>query len=212
VEGGGRVMCKAKHYTQQLLDIYNNINVEFQNLYNELTEANLRELDLLHIIENTNFNASEGYMYAKMIRDNRIKRRQVKNELNPLSELKRNFISKNMKELKEAHQEVIRRNDILKDLTENKIYNPRVIGKAESKSFDPIPVPSIEKEEKIVTPNNSNKHLSKVIRYKNTNEEIQIINKVDEKRYLVKRKDGRFELMRKTLILNLDELELQAAK
>jgi len=77
-------MCKAKIYSEQLLEIYSDIKHDFETLTNELSQVDLYEQDVLHMIENGKFNASDGYKFAKMIYDNRIKRREIKNELEPL--------------------------------------------------------------------------------------------------------------------------------
>ena len=77
-------MCKAKIYSEQLLEIYSDIKYDFETLTNELSQVDLYEQDVLHMIENGKFNASDGYKFAKMIYDNRIKRREIKNELEPL--------------------------------------------------------------------------------------------------------------------------------
>ena len=133
-------MCKAKNYSEQLLGIYSDIKHDFETLTNELSQADLYEQDVLHMIENGKFNASDGYKFAKMIYDNRIKRREIKNELEPLQQLKTSFIDKNIQALNTSHQAVIRKDNILTNLTDNKVYYPRVIGKAE-KVIMPIPLP-----------------------------------------------------------------------
>lgn len=201
-------MCKAKEYSQQLLDIYNNINNEYQNLYDELNQANLREIDLLHMVENNNFNASEGWKYAKMIRDNRLHRRKIKNELNPLSELKNNFIDKNMIALNEVNQEVTRRNNILKDLTENKIYTPRVLNKPVSNNSVDNPTKDSDEINSTII-NITDKHNLNVATYKKTGEKIYILNKVDNDLYYCKMtKSKRKQLINLKNINGLDKIQL----
>lgn len=74
-------MCKAKDYSENLLQTYNKIEIDFNELSKELKQVTLYEQDLLHIIEKGGFNASEGYTLAKKLCDNRQNRRKIKNEL-----------------------------------------------------------------------------------------------------------------------------------
>ena len=53
-------MCRAKHYTEQLLSIFDNINKDIKQNYDKLTESQNLEQDILHIMENKNFNAYKG--------------------------------------------------------------------------------------------------------------------------------------------------------
>jgi len=171
-------MCIANDYSLKLIDIYNDINLEVRRLCAEVNKADLYDMDMLHIIEKGGFNACEGYKLAKMIHINRVNRRQLKNELEPLKQLKNNFIDKNMELLNKTHQEVIRRDVILTNLTERKVYNPRVLGK-----------------ENII--------LGKAI-HKKTKEEIQVISELENKYYVVKRSNGKQEVMSGKSILNLE--------
>jgi len=181
-------MCKAKEYSEKLLDIYNSINSDFSHYSEELSQADLYEQDILHIIENGGFNASEGYKLAKMIYDNRQKRRLIKNELEPLQQLKNNFIDQNMKSLDNAHQNVIRKDTILTKLTENKIYHPRVLDSTELK---------------VVT--NENNIKEKVMRYKRTNREIIKWIQVDNDVIYVQFNNKLKGLVNKKDIVNFDE-------
>lgn len=185
-------MCKAKEYSEKLLDIYNSINSDFNHYSEELSQADLYEQDILHIIESGGFNAAEGYKLAKMICDNRQKRRQIKNELEPLSQLKNNFIDNNMKALNSTHQNVIRKDAILTQLTENKVYKPRVLETTDLK---------------IVTSNN--KDVEEIVPiYKKTGQPIKILQKVDNNLYYVKFATGYKNLCNKRDILNLDKAKI----
>jgi len=192
-------MCKAKNYSEQLLGIYSDIKHDFETLTNELSQADLYEQDVLHMIENGKFNASEGYKFAKMIYDNRIKRREIKNELEPLQQLKTSFIDKNIQALNTSYQAVIRRDNILTNLTENKIYNPRVIDKVE-KVIIPIPLP-VQKQ------NTSDDYR---LIHKSTGVEVEILQKVGDNLYLVKykTKKGSTQILNKKNIINFDKAKL----
>jgi len=120
-------MCLAKDYSEDLLLLFNNINGDFIKLNNDLRQTDLMEQDILHMIEKGNFNACEGYNLSKMLYLNRVERRRIKNEIEPLRKLKSNFTDANFQDLKETHSAIIRKDKILTNLTENKIYCPRVL-------------------------------------------------------------------------------------
>ena len=126
-------MCKAKHYTEQLLEIYNNIENELNTYNNKVNELEGLEMDVLHIIENENFNAVQGYKLAKMIKDARMERRDLKNEVQPLVTLKNSFIAKNVKELNNTYKMIQGLDKRLADLKENKVYKPRTLKTTELK-------------------------------------------------------------------------------
>lgn len=201
-------MCLAKTYTEQLLDIYNKINEDINRLTKEEKNATLFDLDMLHVIENTNFNACEGYKLAKKIRDNRHSRRQIKNELEPLKQLKNCFINTNFELLKLVHQAIIDKNNYLNNLVENKVYRPRVIDREEivktpveieeKPKFTPMPIPT-----EFVTV----KTIRKVI-HKKSKEEFELINEIDKNNCLVRSKIGQYHVMLKKNILNLEPIQV----
>lgn len=60
------------------------INMDLQTdneINDELQAVDLMQEDLLHMIEFHNFNASEGYNFAKMLQEVRQERRKIKNRL-----------------------------------------------------------------------------------------------------------------------------------
>jgi hypothetical protein len=196
-------MCKAINYTEQLLSIYDNINSDVKRLINEVRTANLFNIDMLHKIMNTNFNACEGYKLAKQIKENQLSRQQSKYELRTLLQLKKH-VNANIKLLNQVHREIVDTDTNYKYNIENKVYYPRVIDKKESESaitkpkFIPISVPS--------TPSIIGTQV-----HKKTNEILQVISKIDNDHYVVKRKKGGIQVMNKKNIGNLDEC-LQIAK
>ena len=163
-------MCKAKDYSEKLLEIYNSINVDTKYYNEELSQADLYEQDILHVIEMGGFNAVEGYYLSKKICDNRQARRQIKNELEPLQQLKRDFIDQNINLLNTTHQSVSKRGDTLNYRTENKIYVPRVLGTTDIK---------------MVVDNTKVKNIDTITKYKKTKEPINIMCKVDKDLYYV---------------------------
>lgn len=120
-------MCQAKQYAEQLLNIYEDIKLTLENISLEQSRLERTEQDLLHIIENSQFNASEGYKLAKLIKDGRVKRRDIKIELDTLTNLKKEFVDKNMNNLRSVYGNIKKQNDTLVSLKENKVYKPRAL-------------------------------------------------------------------------------------
>jgi len=204
-------MCLAKSYIEQIMEIYNNINLDINRLCKEEKMANLFDQDMLHAIENTNFNACDGYKLAKQLRKNRLFRRQVKNELDTLLRLKANIIDSNYDMLNDQHQKIILRDNYLKSLVENKIYNPKIIGvenpeirvrRPISRQFKPkaIPTPVLsipiqpKQEQQII--------LGDAI-HKKTNTKLKVISKIDDGHYVVKTEKGAYQVLCSKYIINL---------
>lgn len=201
-------MCKAKDYSENILSIYNKINEDFQSLNKELSQIDLYIQDILHKIENIKFNACEGYKFAKMIHEARIKRRTIKNELEPLFLLKQ-FTNKNLQSLKNAQKTIVKKDNLLTNLTENKIYNPRIVDKqtvettSKNKSnFTPIPVPSAPKKETTTITTT----LGTAIHNK-TKERLQIISEIDKEHCVVKRDNGGLQVICSKNLSNLECLQ-----
>jgi len=104
-------MCLAKDYSDQLLDTYNNIENSFKELSDKLSNIDMEEQKLLHEIENTNFNAYIGFLLAKQLKEIRMIRRNIKNELIPLMNLRNNFLQKNNELLKSVHTNIIKQEE-----------------------------------------------------------------------------------------------------
>ena len=202
-------MCLAKSYTEKLLEIYNNIDTDINRLCKEEKMANLFDQDMLHAIENTNFNACDGYKLAKQLRENRLFRRQVKNELDTLLRLKANIVDQNIDNLNDQHQKIILRDNYLKGLVESKVYIPKVIGvenpeikirRPINRQFKPksIPIPvlstpiQIKQEQQI---------LGDAI-HKKTQMKLKVISKIDDGHYLVKIKNA-YQVVCSKYIVNI---------
>lgn len=115
-------MCRAKHYTEQLLSIFDNIKHDIEQNNLQIQELDNLQQDLLHIIENDKFNAYEGYMLAKKIQEARTARRIIKIEQQTLLNLKNNFCDKSINQLKMTAGNIRRQDEVLMRLTENKVY------------------------------------------------------------------------------------------
>jgi len=214
-------MCKATSYTHQLLEIYSNINSDVKRLTEEVRTANLFNIDMLHEIMNTNFNACEGYKLAKQIKDNQLFRQQAKCELTTLIQLKR-FINTKLSLLNQVHQEIINEDSRYKYNIENKIYKPKAMNvenfskpkvidrelidpvavNSERSKFVPIPIPSISPKQKQqelpIT-------LGDAI-HKKTNVKMKIISKIDDSHYLVKVKNA-YQVICSKHIVSLEGLQ-----
>jgi len=202
-------MCKAKDYSEQLLEIYNNINLDVKRLTEEVRTANLFNIDMLHKIMNTNFNACEGYKLAKQIKENQLFRQQSKYELRTLIQLKK-YINANIKSLNQVHQEIINTDTNYKYNIENKVYYPRVLDKNVSEpvvtepvldqskpKFVPIPIPSTP-EQQIM--------LGDAI-HKKSNAKLKVLSKIDDDHYLVKAKTG-YQVLCSKHIINIPSLQI----
>ncbi len=128
-------MCMAKDYAGQLMEIYSNITVDMAELRKRLYECDRLEQDYLHIIEGNNFNAAQGYKLAKLIQENRHKRRNIKNELQTMHILKKSIIDKNINILKSTYGNIKRQDEILTQLQENAVYKPRILESTELKAI-----------------------------------------------------------------------------
>jgi len=131
-------MCRAKRYTEQLLKIYDEINNDVEYFKHQIDELQLLEQDLLHIIENGNFNVVEGYKLSKKIKNARIERRDYKIELETMINLKKTFCDRNIEYLKNKYDDIKRQDELLLSLRENKVYKPRVLESTELRKVVPL--------------------------------------------------------------------------
>jgi hypothetical protein len=120
-------MCKAKQYSEQLLNIYKNIEEDLNTYDIELRKTEGYLQDVMHIIENENFNASEGYKLSKMIKDARIQRRDLKNEIETLNILKKTYIQMSKKQLSKTSENIQEKDKQLAELKEKTVYVPRTL-------------------------------------------------------------------------------------
>lgn len=115
-------MCIAKKYAGNLHSLFNKIEKDFQELNNKLDTLNKAQQDILHELEFNTFNAAEGYKMAKSLKDIRNIRRDIKNEVETLTILKRDIglAKKNINStINEIHK--------LEKNQETRSYYPRVL-------------------------------------------------------------------------------------
>ena len=78
---------------QQFSTLFNSIDSDYAAIRTALSDANQEQEDLLHEIELSPFNSYEGYLLAKKLRDVRLCRRQLDNDLK-ISQLIIDFVKK----------------------------------------------------------------------------------------------------------------------
>ena len=174
-------MCKAIKHTEELMNIYKKIEEDFK-IYNEkLRYTDLYEQDILHKIEQGGYSASQGYKYSKMIEDNRQERRKAKIEWATLKQLKENFTNRNTNTLSRVHNDIVSKDKELIQLSENKVYNPRVL----------------KDEVRQVKQEQQNNSIKQPAIYIKTGEPINIIRTDSDGLYYVERQNGTKSYIRK---------------
>lgn len=112
-------MCKALSLIKDFEVLKEKIVKEVNCLHKELSNYDIKEQDILHMIEsNERMDACTGYKYAKSIQEIRHNRRIVKNEIEALKAL--HPISDNVS--------VVKNNIIqLQNKQSRRVYTPRVL-------------------------------------------------------------------------------------
>lgn len=77
--------------SNQLSHFYGELPTQITRLEKEIKLCDLETNDLLHLIELDHFNASDGYKHAKDLQITRKRRRECKDELEALTELRENL-------------------------------------------------------------------------------------------------------------------------
>lgn len=114
-------MCKAREYTNKMIDLYGDIKEDFELLTKELSELDSLISDIKHAMEMENFSASRGYELAKMQQEALRKRRKVKNEmqtLHPLVQSLSIYIDRENSRLEKKEKSIEKQKD-------GKLYRPR---------------------------------------------------------------------------------------
>jgi hypothetical protein len=74
-------MDSAIDYLKQISVIINTADSEYKAFSKQLSLIDLETQDILHIIENENFNAVQGFQLAKQLKEVRVRRRAIKQNL-----------------------------------------------------------------------------------------------------------------------------------
>lgn len=107
----------------QILDVFQNVRSTIQECETELTFRDNEYNDLTHALELTTFDAATGYMLAKQLKENRLKRRAAKDllaQLQPLAEVfdrYQNLIN----DMRRAKTQI----EKIKNAQQLRIYTPR---------------------------------------------------------------------------------------
>lgn len=79
---------QLRNINNQLKEMLDKIPHQIEMLRLELSLCDKERSDILHLIELSNFNASEGYRLSRDLQITQRKRREVKNELHILQQIK----------------------------------------------------------------------------------------------------------------------------
>lgn len=119
-EDGEATSDNVKNWVEKIADYHGLVQEAQQrrsDLIDQLSTVDKELQDCLHYIEFNTLNASQGYKAYKMVRERRLKRRAIKNELDILT----TFLSKNYG--KTAASEV---QDVVEKINQ-RLYKPRVL-------------------------------------------------------------------------------------
>lgn len=102
-----------------------------EELNEEMRKVDLMEQDVLHMIEFHNFNASEGYNFAKMLQEIRKERRKIKNRFEEKRKV-REFIKNNYNsKFKNPLSQAVKNFNELQDKQDGRTYTLRALKQLE---------------------------------------------------------------------------------
>lgn len=101
---------------ENLNGLYDEANKRSEELTYELSKVDKELSDILHYIEFAKLNAAQGYKAYKMVKERRIKRRHIKNEMDVLAVILSQNVNDIFKNMKNKLNEMDKRT-----------YNPREI-------------------------------------------------------------------------------------
>ena len=139
-----------------------------------------------------------------MIKDNRNKIREIKNELKPMKLLKDSFINKSMNNLKNAQAKLDREIEILSKLSESVIYNPRT----QEVNGEIVTTRKTLKEKRMIQKELKNKFIHNA-NYKTSGLKVCILSEVNERQFdciILDNQDTYHRvIVNKTNLVNLNE-------
>jgi len=112
-------MCVSKELLAESIELKEKFNKEHTKLKEKQSIADKKIQDLLHKVELHSFSASEGYKLARMIKDARLERRVVNNEIIKLGKIKKIFSFDEIKYSKVLSNQIQTLN--------NRTYTPRIL-------------------------------------------------------------------------------------
>lgn len=75
-------------------EFFTTIDKEIEDIAKEMKEVDLEQQDILHYIENNNLNAGGYAKVGKLLKEVRLKRREIKNDYDKLSSIRDNLTRK----------------------------------------------------------------------------------------------------------------------
>jgi hypothetical protein len=111
--------------TEQFAKMLESLTEEWEQLVDGVSQTDLETQDLLHEIELTKFNAVEGYMLTSKLKEIRLRRREIKNDLEVYSSFKDTFYANN-KNLSVTLFKALKKLNTIREGQERKHYTPRV--------------------------------------------------------------------------------------
>jgi chromosome segregation ATPase len=103
------------------LNALKEIEDDSSNLGKELSRLDVAEQDILHIIENLKFNASQGFVLAKKLKEIRESRREIKHRLEQAKEI-RAVLDVYKDRLKDRGIKAIEKIDKLEEVKDKRTY------------------------------------------------------------------------------------------
>lgn len=110
-------------YAQELQTIINELHNENQQLNKELSKWDSARCDIEHFIEFGNFNASQGYRYAKALKEIMKQRRLVKNKMEKMQFLHK-YNNQSTRDILGAIVQKIENKEIVAD---SRTYTARIL-------------------------------------------------------------------------------------
>lgn len=115
---------KIKELVSQLSTLVDNIPKQIKRLGKEIDICDRETSDLLHLIELSNFHASEGYGLSRDLQITRKKRREFKDELELLSKINQGL--KVHRPLEHHPQAIVKIVEQQNEALRKRTYSPRV--------------------------------------------------------------------------------------
>jgi flagellar biosynthesis chaperone FliJ len=118
-------VCKAIDYANRLIELNREIEQTLRTLHKDAENIENQISDVLHVVENRTFSASQGYKLANILKHLRMKRRDIKNEIKTMLDLANGYHRKHTTDLNKVKQTVENNNKILNQLKANFTYKPK---------------------------------------------------------------------------------------
>lgn len=119
INRGGDKVSKAREYSENILQQFDKAKDYLDQLSSELSRNDLAIQDILHFIEFSYIDSILAYPTIKKLKELRLERRAIKNELEPLQKL---ICSIDKSKLQKVHAEITKMEEVQKV----RKYTPRI--------------------------------------------------------------------------------------